>query len=174
MIILAIDIKKGITNDKLYNFNGFVSNTTRILDTARKNGIEIIYFQHDDGPSSGFSVGDSDFLISDLFTPQSNEMIFVKEVNSCFGNKKFVEYLESKNDKELMIVGLQTNFCIDATVKSAFDREYHVVIPEGTNSTFDNEYMSAETTYKYYNNMMWPERFAECVTIEEALQMLNN
>ena len=36
-----------------------------------------------------------------------------------------------------MIVGLQTEFCLDATVESAFDRGYKVYLPHGTNSTFD-------------------------------------
>ena len=71
-----------------------------------------------------------------------------------------------------MITGLQTNFCIDATIKSAFERGYKVIVPAGTNSTFDNYYMDAETTYRYYNEMMWPKRFAECVSIEKAAEML--
>ena len=100
------------------------------------------------------------------------EKIFVKEINSFFGNKELAEYLEKDADKELMIVGLQTNFCIDASVKSAFERGYKVIIPEGTNSTFDNDYMDGATTYKYYNEMMWPERFASCISVDEALKMM--
>ena len=83
-----------------------------------------------------------------------------------------MEYLKEKDEKQLMIVGLQTEFCIDATVKSAFEKGYSVVIPEGTNSTFDNGYMDAETTYKYYNKMMWPQRYADCVSMEEAISIL--
>ena len=61
---------------------------------------------------------------------------------------------------------------IDASVKSAFERGYRVIIPKGTNSTFDNDYMDGETTYKYYNEMMWPKRFADCISLEEAIEML--
>ena len=71
-----------------------------------------------------------------------------------------------------MIVGLQTNYCIDSTVRSAYDRGYHVIIPEGTNSTFDNDYMDRETTYKYYNESMWPGWFAEIVGMDDALARL--
>lgn len=35
-----------------------------------------------------------------------------------------------------------------------------------------NDYMDKETTYRYYNEMMWPERFAECVSVEDAKKML--
>ena len=80
---------------------------------------------------------------------KENEKIFIKTINSCFGNNDLANYLRESKEKDLMIVGLQTNLCIDASVKSAFERGYRVIIPKGTNSTFDNDYMDGETTYKY-------------------------
>ena len=70
-----------------------------------------------------------------------------------------------------ILIGLQTNYCIDATVKSAFERGYTVIIPEGTNTTFDNDYMTGETTVRYYNEDIW-EELVESVSLEEALEML--
>ena len=172
MVLLVVDIQKGITDERLYAFNSFIENTSRIIESARENNVEIIYVQHDDGVGTGFSIGDNDFEIADQVAPKENEKVYIKDVNSCFGNKEFTEYLDGLNDKDLMIVGLQTNFCIDATVRSAFERGYRVIIPKGTNSTFDNDYMDAETTYKYYNEMMWPERFAKCVSLDEAILLL--
>ena len=67
-----------------------------------------------------------------------------------------------------------TNYCIDASVKSAFERGYKVIIPELTNSTFDNDYMNRERTYKYYNDMMWPERFAQCISVEETIALMES
>ncbi len=136
--IIVVDVQKGITDERLYNFKGFIENVSRIIDTARRNNVEVIYVQHDDGPGTGFSIGDKDFEIADQFAPMAGEKIFIKEINSFFGNK----------------------------------RGYRVVIPEGTNSTFDNDYMDGETTYRYYNEMMWPERFAQCVSVEEAIAMM--
>lgn len=170
MKLLVIDIQKGITDSRLYNFESFIENTTQIIKAARDNHIEVIYFQHDDGQGTGFSIGDEDFEIAVQVTPADREKVFVKNINTCFGNKEFVDYI--KNEDTLMIVGLQTNFCIDATVKSAFERGYKVIIPQGANSTFDNDYMTGEVTYKYYNDMMWPERFATCVSVNEAIKML--
>ncbi len=172
MRLLVIDIQKGITDDRLYDFNDFIENTVRIINTARENNVEVIYVQHDDGPGTGFSVGDEEFEIALQVTPMKDEKVFIKDINSCFGNKEFADYLEKVKEDTLMIVGLQTNFCIDATVKSAFERGYKVIIPKGTNSTFDNDYMDGETTYRYYNEMMWPERFANCISVEDAIELL--
>ena len=173
MILLVVDVQKGITNDRLYAYESFINNITELINTARSNNVEVIYVQHDDGPGSGFSIGDKAFEIADQVAPNKNEKVYIKTINSCFGNSGFSDYLKQVGEKELMVIGLQTNFCIDATVKSAFEKGYKVIVPEGTNSTFDNDYMDAETTYKYYNRMMWPGRFAECVSMEKAIGLLN-
>ena len=172
MILLVVDVQKGITDERLYAFDTFIDRITRLIDAARENGTEVIYFQHDDGPGTSFSVGDEAFEIAGQVTPEKEEKVYIKTINSCFGNKSFAEHMEQQEDKRLMIIGLQTNFCIDATVKSAFERGYRVIIPEGTNSTFDNEYMNGETTCRYYNQFMWPGRFAECISFDEAIRMI--
>ena len=174
MKLIVIDVQKGITDERLYDFDGFIKNVTNIIDAARKNNVEVIYVQHDDGPGTGFSFGDKDFEIADQVAPKENEKIFIKTINSCFGNNDLANYLRESKEKDLMIVGLQTNFCIDASVKSAFERGYKVIIPKGTNSTFDNDYMDRETTYKYYNDMMWPERFASCISVDDAIKMIED
>ena len=173
MKLLVIDMQNGIMDDELANYDAFVENTVKIIETARKNNVEVIYVQHDDGPGSGFSVGDEAFEIADAVAPREGEKVFVKTVCSSFVNKDFTAYLEEAKDNTLMIIGLQTNFCIDATVKSAFERGYDVIIPEGTNSTFDNPYMTGKTTCEYYFNEVWPGSFADCVSLDEALEMLS-
>ena len=174
MKLIVIDVQKGITDERLYDFDGFIRNVTNIIDAARKNNVEVIYVQHDDGPGTGFSFGDKDFEIADQVAPKENEKIFIKTINSCFGNNDLANYLRESREKDLMIVGLQTNFCVDASVKSAFERGYKVIVPKGTNSTFDNDYMDRETTYKYYNDMMWPERFASCIAVDDAIKMIED
>ena len=171
MILLVIDMQKALVDEDLYGFDTFVDNTVRLVGAARKNGIEVIFVQHDAGPGSGLSVGDEGFEIIDLLRPEPGEKVYVKKINSCFGNKDFKSYMEQQEDKRLMIIGLQTNYCIDATVKSAFERGFNVIIPDGTNSTFDNNYMTAETTVRYYNEDVW-EELVDSVTLEEAIEML--
>ena len=170
MILLVVDMQKGIVDEDLYDYQNFMSRTVMLIDAARKNDVEVIFVQHDAGEGSGLSTEDEDFEIIDVIKPGKGEKVFVKKINSCFGNRDFREYMEKQEDKRLMIIGLQTNYCIDATVKSAFERGIEVIIPEGTNSTFDNDYMTGETTVRYYNDDVW-EEIVDSVTIEEALEM---
>ena len=121
MKLIVIDMQKALMDDELYNYDRFVENVKKIITTARENDVEVIYVQHDAGPGTGFSMGDEAFEIAEEVAPLEGEKTFVKTINSCFGNKDFTAYLEKAKDDTLMIIGLQTNFCIDATVKSAFD-----------------------------------------------------
>ena len=172
MKLIVIDMQKALMDDDLYDRDGLIANVAKVVETARENGVEVIYVQHDAGPGTGFSVGDEDFMIADEVAPREGEKVFVKTINSCFGNKEFRDYMEQQNDKRLMIIGLQTNYCIDCTIKSAFERGFEVIIPDGTNSTFDNDYMTGETTVRYYNEDVW-EELVDSVTIEKALEIMN-
>ena len=172
MILLVIDMQKGLVDEELYAFDTFSERTARLVNAARKHNVEVVFVQHDAGRGSGMSIGAEAFEIIDQIAPTEGEKVFVKTINSCFGNKEFREYMEQQNDKRLMIIGLQTNYCIDCPVKSAFERGFEVIIPEGTNSTFDNDYMTGETAVRYYNEDVW-EELVESVTIEEAIKMMS-
>ena len=172
MKLLVIDVQKGITDDRLYNFKEFEKNIITLIDRARENAIEVIYVQHDDGPGTGFSVGDEEYEIYDKIKPLEQEKIYRKTVNSCFGNSDLKDYLKQSGEDTLIIIGLQTDFCIDASVKSAFENGYKVIVPQGANSTFDNEYMDKEKSYKYYNEFIWPNRYAQCISVEETIALM--
>lgn len=171
MILLVVDMQEGIVDEELYAFDTFMKRTACLIDAARKSGTEVIFVQHDAGPGSNLTAGEKGFNIAEQVRPVQGEKVFVKKINSCFGNRDFREYMEKQEDKRLMIIGLQTNYCIDTTVKSAFERGYTVIIPEGTNTTFDNDYMTGETTVRYYKEDIW-EELVESVSFEEALEML--
>lgn len=174
MKLLVIDMQKALLDDALYNRDGLLENVSKLIQSAREYHVEVIYVRHDAGPGSGSTVGDEGFEIADEIAPLPGEKVFDKKLNSAFSNKELAAYLEDSDEMFLMIVGIATNYCIDATVKSAFDRHYEIILPEGTNSTFDNPYMTGETTYQYYMNDVWPDLFADCVSMDEAFDWIKN
>ena len=173
MILLVLDAQIWLTNKDLYCYERFENGTKLLIETARKNNIEVIYVQHDNGVGSGFSRDDDEFEINKAFYPRENERRYIKTVSSAFCGTGLREYIENIKVDTIVIVGLLTNFCMDATIKSAFEMGLKVIVPQGTNTTFDNLYMDKETTYKYYNEFIWPNKFAECITVEETIQRMN-
>ena len=51
------------------------------------------------------------------------------------------------------------------------EQGFHLIIPAYANSIYDNPYFDGETAYKYYNELMWPVRYAQTVSVEEAIAM---
>lgn len=172
MILLVLDSQIWLTSKDLYCYERFVSGVKLLIETARKNNIEVIYVQHDNGVGSGFSRNDDGFEINKEFYPHETERRYIKTVSSAFCGTGLREYIEDINEDTIVIVGLLTNFCMDATIKSAFEMGLKVIVPQGTNTTFDNPYMDKETTYKYYNEFIWPNKFAKCITVEETIQRM--
>ena len=78
-------------------------------------------------------------------------------------------YIDKDNE---VVVGLQTDYCIDATIKCGFEHGFKMIVPENANSTFDNAFMTGEQSYKYYNEFMWKGRYAECVSVEETIKRM--
>ena len=174
MVLLVVDTQKLIVTEELYKFDELIHNIKLLLKEARNHNIEVIYVRHDDGIGELLTKGNEEFEIYDDFAPKNHERIFDKTVNSAFRNTGLIEYLKDKNETDIMIVGLQTDYCIDATIKCGFEHGFHMIVPEGTNSTVDNEFMTGELSYHYYNKKMWNVRYAQCICLEDAVQLLQN
>ena len=169
---MAAGAQQMITNNNLFNFEVFKERVKCLIELARKNNVEVIYVRHDDGPDCELTKGKEGFEIYEGFAPLDGEKIFDKTVNSSFKGTGLLEYLKDKGEDTIIVVGLQTDYCMDATIKCGFEHGFNMIVPEYTNSTFDNDFMSGEKTYKYYNQYMWNKRYAKCVSFEDAMEMV--
>lgn len=171
MVLLVVDTQKAIMTSELYEFELFKSNVNRLINASRENNIEVIFIRHDDGDE--LTKGKDGFEIYEEFQPLGNELVLDKTVNSAFRDTGLGEYLRKKQIDTVIVVGLQTDYCIDATVKAGFELGFKMIVPAYANSTFDNPYMSAEQTYKYYNEYMWNGRYAEYISADKTLELIS-
>jgi len=63
-------------------------------------------------------------------TPIGGEPQFVKHTYSAFTNPAFETHLRSAGIETLIFAGVQTNVCIEATVRDAYNHGFHVVVAE--------------------------------------------
>ena len=172
-VLLIVDVQTALINEHPYNEQNVLNNIKSLISVARDNKTEVIYVRHDDGPSGDLEYGTDGWQIYAMIAPARDEKIFDKQYNSAFLNTGLKKYLDSKEINTIILVGLQTEYCIDTTCKSAFEYGYKVIIPEETNTTFDNEYLSGEKLYAFYNYKIWNNRFADVPSVENVLKMLS-
>lgn len=142
MALLVVDTQRLITTPDLYNFNAFEDAVKTLIAAARENEVEVIYVRHDDGAGAELTKGTLGFEIYESFSLQPDGKIFDKTVKSSFKGTGLLEYLTEKDIRTVAVVGLQTDYCMDATIKCGFEHGFKVIVPENVNSTFDNAFMT--------------------------------
>ncbi len=174
IVLLVVDVQTYLINEHPYNEEKVVDNIRRLISAARDNQKEVIYIRHDGGKGSVLEYGAEGWQIYDKIIPENHEKVLDKQYNSAFLKTGLKEYLDSKKTDTIILVGLQTEYCIDATCKSAFEHGYNVIIPEETNTSFNNDYLSGENLYEFFNFEIWNKRFADVMPIEEVVRIICN
>ena len=46
-------------------------------------------------------------------------------------------------------------------MKCGFEHGFNIIVPAYANGAINNDFMTAEESYRYYNEFMWKGRYAE-------------
>lgn len=115
--------------------------TKLIIDDFRKKQLPVIYIQHIAAmPEAGFFLPDTKGAeIYEGVKPQTTEKIIVKHFPNSFIQTGLDEYLKSQGVDELVITGMMTHMCVDATTRGAKDLGYNCTVIGDASATRDLE-----------------------------------
>lgn len=170
--LLVIDVQNILVSEKPFAVNEIIQNIKTLITASRENNIEVIYVQHCGKEGSGIEKNSIGWQIYDEIKPNPDEKVILKNYNSSFKETDLYDYLKTQEIDELIITGMQTEYCIDTSIKVAFEFGFKIIIPEKTNTTFDNGNLSAETLYNYYNYNIFNNRFGIVSSIEETIKKI--
>lgn len=171
--LLIVDVQNVLIDEKPFNADKTLSNIKELMETCRSNAIEVIYVQHDGEAGTELEPFSHGWDIHNSIYPMQGEKVIRKRFNSGFKDTELEEYLDNKEIKTLILVGMQTEYCIDTTCRVAFEKGYKLIMPEYTNTTFDNGELSGREVYEYHNLRIFKNRFAEVISVEELVQRIN-
>ena len=102
----------------------------RLLNLFRKKGLPIVHIQHIAARAGAkFLLADSEGInFHENARPLSNEAVIKKHFPNSFRDTALEEYLASRGIKELVVCGMMSHMCIDATVRAAFDKGYTCLV----------------------------------------------
>ena len=101
--------------------------------------------------------------------PREGELVLDKSYNSAFLETELEDWCGEQGITQLIVAGMMTELCVDATIQSAFERGYQVLVPQGCCATYDNEYMTAEQAEAYYEQKIWQGRYAQVFSLDDLL-----
>lgn len=154
--LLVIDVQKGLFTDfgPLFREQQMLSAIKKLIAAARSSESPVIYIQHCAGEGEALAPTTEGWQIHPEIQPDSNDIIVQKRFPDSFKDTSLAHELESRGIKQLVITGLQTEYCIDTTCREAFSRDYSVTLVSDGHSTYDTERLTAEDIIAHHNEVL--------------------
>jgi nicotinamidase-related amidase len=131
--LLVIDVQNRVVAEG-HERDRIVSNIASLVDTAREQGIAVIWVQHADDQLES---GTADWEIVPELSPRETEPVIEKSYGDAFEDTQLESVLADLSVGHLVITGAQTDACIRASLHGGFVRGYDVTLVSDAHTTQD-------------------------------------
>ncbi len=148
-----------------------LENTKLILHIGRELDLPIIFIQNMGGKGDPDEPDTEGWQIHPELSVTRRDQIIQKTTPDAFYKTQLNDILNDMNIEHLIILGLQTEFCIDTTIRRAFSIGFQVILVEDCHSTWDSDILSASLIIDHHNQVL-SNFFAQLITTEELCKSL--
>ena len=150
--LLIIDVQRALCSGEYQCYD-----IQRVLDTinglsarARKAGVPVVLIQHEE-KDSPLAHGAEGWQLAEGLETSPKDLRVRKTTPDSFYQTHLHDQLQELDVSRLIICGLQTDYCVNATVRQAHQLGYDVELAADAHSTVDNGNMSAEDIIAEHN-----------------------
>ena len=150
--LLIIDVQQALCSGEYECFEiGRVINTINDLSArARKAGVPVVLIQHEEA-GSPLAHGAAGWQLAEGLETSPKDHRVRKTTGDSFYQTNLQKLLPKEDFERLVICGLQTDYCVNATVRQALKLGYDVVLAGDAHSTVDNGNLTAEDIIAEHN-----------------------
>jgi nicotinamidase-related amidase len=154
--LLIIDMQTGSLEgaDALHDAEGLLARVETLLGRARQTGASVIYVQHCGPEGEIDEPGTPGWQIHPRLAPRLEDAVIQKHHPDAFQETPLADELERQGIRRLVIAGLQSEYCVDTTCRSAYGRGFDVVLASDAHGTWSNERLSAEDIIAHHNETL--------------------
>jgi nicotinamidase-related amidase len=138
--LIIVDVQKAIDHPSWGTRNNphLEQRIGDLLVAWRQRGLPVFHIRHaSTEPASTYRPGQDGYEFKPEVMPKEGDEIVTKRVNCAFIGTDLERRLNSKVIRELVICGVVTNNCVDATVRVAGNLGFRVLVPEDATATFE-------------------------------------
>ncbi len=112
-----------------------------LLEYHRAHNMPVIHIRHiaTEQGATFFLPNTSGAEINDLVAPREDEKVIIKHYPNSFRETDLLGYLKSKGITRLIVCGMMTDVCVDATVRAAKDYNMVNLVISDACATHDRE-----------------------------------
>jgi nicotinamidase-related amidase len=106
------------------------SSARTLLEHFRKAGLPVIHVRHEetDAGATFFRAGTPGADIQESVKPLPGEVVITKHFPNAFLQTPLAERLKSLGIKRLVVAGMMTHMCVDASVRAAADQDFECLL----------------------------------------------
>ncbi len=138
--LLVIDVQSGL-DDPAHgprNNPDCETNVARLIDTWRSAGRPVVFVRHDsDRPDSPLRPGQPGNDFKPVITGEPDLLVAKQSNSAFFGQPDLDAWLRERGVTGVAIAGIQTNYCCEATARTASDLGYDTLFVLDATHTFD-------------------------------------
>jgi nicotinamidase-related amidase len=148
--LVIIDVQIGVF-EPAYRKEETLANINILRSQAYASGTPVIYIQHHSPPEYDLGIGTPGWHIQPEVTPRDGDKVIHKASPDAFHDTSLQETLQSYGSEHLIIVGGQTEYCVDTTTRRATSYGYNVTLVSDAHTTIDCEHLSAAQIVAHHN-----------------------
>lgn len=153
--LLFIDLQLGlfqIPGEPIHEADTLLANLAGLMQTARGKSLPIIHVQH--CGEKFLLPGTPEWNIHPMVSPQEGEVVIEKRTPDAFHETCLQQTLSTQGITELIIGGLQTEYCIDTTCRRSFTLGYNTRLVRDGHSTLNSRYLTASQIIRHHNQIL--------------------
>ena len=142
--LVVVDVQYGlfIRETSIFKEHELLANINDLIENARSANIPIIFIQH----CSKRLIEDSiEWQLHPSLKADDNDIFVIKRKPNAFKNTLLKKELDSRKIKKLVIVGIWTHNCVQATCKGAKTLGYKVILVRDAHSRDGNEELAKKS-----------------------------
>lgn len=169
--LLVVDLQLGMFGavgiDPIHAGDALLTRVKTLLVQARRADVPVIYVRHDSGPGRLLEQGTANWQIHPAIAPAPGEAIVEKRTPDAFHETSLSAELAAIGAKRLIVVGAQSEVCVDTTCRRAFSLGLDVTLVSDGHSTWNNAILTADQIIRHTNQTLGG-RFARLISSDEA------
>jgi nicotinamidase-related amidase len=137
--LLVIDIQQALCTgeEAAFEIGAVIARINGLTTKARSAGVPVVLVQHDEeGGPLQFDTGG--WQLAQGLSVDNGDLRVRKSSPDSFNDTALQQLLQERGVGKLVVCGLQTDCCVNATVRGAVARGYEVVLAADAHSTVDN------------------------------------
>ncbi|SDI50563.1 cysteine hydrolase family protein [Pseudomonas panipatensis] len=173
--LLIIDVQQALCagDQAAHDIDKVVQRINALSARARAVGVPVVLVQHEE-PSGDFRLDSPGWQLAEGLAVAPEDLRLRKATPDSFLGTGLDEWLRAHGVTALVICGLQTDFCVDTSVRRALAEGYDVVLVADAHSTLDNAVLPAAQIIAHHNAIFtsmssFPSRLAVLPAAEVRL-----